>query len=330
MTPSQRVFVTGGSGVVGGAVVRCLVEDGREVRALGRSEQARTVVAALGAQPVAGDIQSPASLVEAMAGCETVFHAAGKNAFCVSDPSSLFAVNVIGSLNVVKAAASADVRRLVFTSSAATMGERRGTVGDEGSEHRGYFLSEYERSKYEAERVVLNTAREMGVDVVCVNPSSVQGPGRSGGTARFLVMYLRGKLRWLISTQLSIVDIDDCARGHLLAESNGKTGERYVLNSASLPIEDALDTVGRLTGNGSTARMLPGPLAGAAGAAVEIVFRALRKPPPVCRETVRTLRHGHTYDGSRAVRELGLEYTPVEVTLEKTIRWLRAEGLVPG
>jgi dihydroflavonol-4-reductase len=330
VTDGGRAFVTGGSGVVGRAVVRQLVGEGREVRALGRSEAARRIVTELGAQPVAGDLESVDALVEGMSGCESVFHVAGKNAFCVADPSSLFVANVLGSRNVVTAAARAGVRRLVFTSSASTVGERRGTIGHEGSEHRGYFLSEYERSKYESERVVLRTAKELGVDAVCVNPSSVQGPGRSGGTARFLVMYLRGKLRWFVPTQVSIIDIDDCALGHTLAERTGGEGERYVLNSGSMPIQVALETVRRLAGGGPAARMVPGPLAVAAGTAVELGFRILGRSPPVCRETVRTLLHGHTYDGSRAERELGLEYTPVEVTLEKTIRWLRAEGLVPG
>jgi dihydroflavonol-4-reductase len=325
-----RVFVTGGSGVVGRAVVGRLVGDGREVRALGRSENACRIVGELGAHPVEGDLESVDALVEGMAGCESVFHVAGKNAFCVADPSSLFAVNVLGSLNVVTAAARAGVRRLVFTSSASTVGERKGTVGHEGSEHRGYFLSDYERSKYESERVVLRTAKDLGVDAVCVNPSSVQGPGRSGGTARFLVMYLQGKLRWFVPTQVSIVDIDDCARGHVLAEKNGGQGERYVLNSGTLPIQVALETVRRLAGGGPQARVVPGSLGVAAATAVELVCRLLGRSPPVCRETMRTLLHGHTYDGSKAERELGLEYTPVEATLEKTIRWLRAEGLVSG
>jgi dihydroflavonol-4-reductase len=326
---SGRTFVTGGSGVVGRPLVKHLVAEGREVRALGRSNEARKLLEGLGAHAVAGDVESMDAMVEGMAGCDSVFHVAGINAFCLNDSSSLFTVNVLGSLNVVTAAARAGVVRLVYTSSASTLGEKHQTVGSETSEHRGYFLSEYERSKYEAEKVVLKSAGELGVDVVSVNPSSVQGPGRSGGTGRFLVMYLRGKLRFFVPTQVSIVDIDDCARGHLLAEAKGDPGQRYLLNSASMPIQDLLATVKRLAGGGPRARMLPGRVAMAAAAGVETAFRVAGKKPPVCREMMRTLLHGHTYDGSKARRELGLEYTPVEVTLEKTIGWLRAEGVVP-
>jgi dihydroflavonol-4-reductase len=208
------------------------------------------------------------------------------------------------------------------------LGERAGTVGSETSPHRGTFLSHYERSKFEAERVVLIEGRNRGLDIVCVNPSSVQGPGRSSGTARILVAFLNGRLRFFVKTTVSLVDIDDCARGHLLAEQKGQGGERYVLNSASVPIERALEIVKSLTGTQHSARLIPGVLASAGAAAVEGWARIRAKDAaPVCREMVRTLRHGHIYDGSKAERELGLTYTPVEETLRKTVAWLADQGL---
>jgi dihydroflavonol-4-reductase len=329
MSSRAAAFITGGSGVVGRALVRELVATGREVRALGRSDAARATVAELGARPIPGDVESVDEMAAAMKGCDSVFHLAGVNALCVSDPSNLFGINILGSLNVVTAAANANVPRLIYTSSASTLGEKRGTVGHEGSTHRGYFLSEYERSKYEAEKVVVKAARELGIEMVGVNPSSVQGPGRSGGTGRILVMYLRGRLKFFVRTQISVVDIDDCARGHILAESNGRAGQRYVLNSGTLPIQEALAIVRRLAGRGPKAHLVPGPLAMVAATVAEVAARAMGRSPAVCREMVRTLLHGHTYDGSKAERELGLRYTPIEVTLDRTIRWLRSEGLVP-
>src|SRR5439155_12196107 len=126
-----------------------------------------------------------------------------------------------GSVNVIEAAARAGVGRMVYTSSAVVLGEARGTVGREDSPHRGTFVSEYERSKFDAERAVLRRAADLGVDVVCVNPSSVQGPGRASGTGEVLMRYLRGRLRFWLATTISLVDIDDCAEGHLLAEAKG-------------------------------------------------------------------------------------------------------------
>lgn len=263
-----------------------------------------------------------------MRGCEVVYHAAGINALCFRDTAPLFEGNVRGSRNVVDAAAAAGVRRVVYTSSAAALGEARGTVGSETSPHRGSFLSSYERSKFEAEQAVLSAARETGIEVVCVNPASVQGPGRATGSTRLLLDYLNGKLKAIVESTISLVDIADCTAGHLLAEVRGKPGERYVLSGATLTVREGIQLLGRLTGINEPVRALPPAVATAAGVAVETVARLRGKTPRVCRDLVRTALHGHAYDGSKAARELGLSYTPVEETIRRTLDWFRDEGLV--
>jgi dihydroflavonol-4-reductase len=323
------VFLTGGTGLVGGAVATRLAAEGREVRALSRSQDGRSLLEKLGLEPIPGDVLDADGLVRAMRGCDVVYHIAGVNAFCLRDLSRLFQINVDGSLNVIRAAATAGVGHVVYTSSAATLGERRETIGSESSGHRGSFLSNYERSKFEAERAVLKESKKLGIETVCVNPSSVQGPGRSGGTAKILVAYLNGKLRFFVNTTISLVDIDDCAEGHVLAEKKGVAGERYVLNGSSLPVRETLEAVSRVTGISRGARLIPGFLAMGAAAAVEAVGRVSRRNVPLCKEVVRTLLHGHIYDGTKAERELGLAYTPLEDTLRKTIAWLADQGLVP-
>ncbi|MGH2766395.1 MAG: NAD-dependent epimerase/dehydratase family protein [Actinomycetota bacterium] len=323
-----KAFVTGGTGVVGRPILARLLEDGRPVAALARSEDSARVVAAVGADPVRGDLLDVDALAAGMRGCETVFHAAGLNVFCSPAPSMLFRVNVGGSRAVLAAAARAAVRRIVYTSSAATLGEERGTVGRENTPHRGWFLSAYERSKYEAERDVLADAERHGLEVVCVNPSSVQGPGRTGGTAKLLLAYLNGRLKVIVDTRLSFVDMADCTEGHVLAEEKGQPGQRYVLNGATLSVGQALDLLARISGVGERVRRLPAPAALAAAAAIEAVFRLRGRRAPLCREMVRTLLHGHAYDGSRASRELGLRYTSAEETLRRTCEWYRERGLI--
>jgi dihydroflavonol-4-reductase len=326
--PGASTFITGGTGFLGRAIIEQLVAADRPVRALARSDAAAEALAALGAEPVPGDVLDRASLEAGVAGCEVAYHVAGANAFCLPDPSPLYEVNVTGSHNVVLAAAAAGVRRLVYTSSAATLGEERGAVGSEESVHRGWFLSDYERSKYEAERALLDAAGETGLEVVCVNPSSVQGPGRTGGTARLLLGYLNGTLRSAVDTRLSVVDIADCTRGHLLAEERGAPGERYVLCGASLTVREGLELLGRVTGLDEQPRFLPPRLALLLASGVETVGRVRRRKPSVCREMVRTLLHGHTYNGSKAARELELVYTPLDETLHRTVAWYVEEGLV--
>jgi dihydroflavonol-4-reductase len=321
-------LVTGGTGFIGAAIVERLLRDGEHVRALARSEASAGALAAAGAEPVRGDVRDLDALTSAMGGCDVVYHAAGANAFCLRDPSPMFEINVEGSDAVVRAAARAGVRRVVYTSSAATLGEARGTVGTERSPHRGWFLSNYERSKFEAERRVLSAARETGSEVVCVNPSSVQGPGRSTGSARFLLDYLNGRLKAVVDSRLSLVDIADCTEGHLLAASKGIPGERYVLSGATLTVRDGVALVARLTGVERPVRTVAPRVALAAATAAEMLAWVHRDTPHICRELVRTLVHGHAYDGSKAAQALTLRYTPIEETLRRTIDWWIAQGLV--
>jgi dihydroflavonol-4-reductase len=323
-----RVFLTGGSGLIGGALADRLVDRGDDVVALARSDAAERALAARGARVVRGDVLDEDALTAGMADCELVYHVAGVNTMCPSDPAELFHVNVRGAESAVRAAARARVARVVLTSSAASLGEAPGTVGREETPHRGSYLSLYERSKHEGELAAFAVARRAGVELVSINPSSVQGPGRSSGTGRIMIAYLNGRLRAFVDTYISLVDIADCVEGHLLGAERGAAGERYVLNGATISSPQALEIISELSGVRHRVRLLPAPVARVAGTLVEVAFRARGKTPPVCREMVRTLLHGHRYDGTRAARELGLRYTPVGETLRRTIDWAVREGLV--
>jgi dihydroflavonol-4-reductase len=324
----SRVFVTGGSGVIGAALVERLVARGDEVVALARSDEAAVKLAKRGTQVVRGDTLDVDALARGMDGADLAFHVAGVNKLCVADPEPMRRVNVDGAVAAVRAAAQVGLPRLVHTSSAATLGEAPGTVGREDTPHRGWYLSTYERTKTEGERAVLAAAKETGQEVVLVNPSSVQGPGRAGGTGRFLLAFLDGRMRVFVQTNVSLVDIADCVEGHLLAAERGQPGERYLLNGMTLTITEALALAAEVAGVERRPRLLPRPVATVAAGAVEGGFRLARRSPPVCREMVRTLLHGHRYDGSRAERELGLRYTDPRETVRRTVDWARSAGLL--
>ena len=326
---TEPVFVTGGGGIVGGALVRRLISDGRRVRGLARTQTSADAIEAVGAEPVVGDVLDLGSLTHAMDGCSTAFHVAGVNVMCLRDPREMFRTNVEGSANAVRAAAAAGVQRLVYTSSSSAIGEGRGTVGREDSLHRGSYLSAYERSKHLAERRVLELASSLGVDVVAVNPSSVQGPGRATGSARLLLEVVNGRLPVLVRTTISLVDIADCAAGHVLAEGRGTPGERYLLSGASLTTPEAVELLERIWGLPRRIRFVPGWTATAAGELAGAGAALLRRDAMLCPEAVRSLLHGHRYDGSKATRELGLRYTPVETTIRRTLEWCAERGLVP-
>lgn len=322
----MTVAVTGGSGVVGLQLIRHLVEQGHEVRALARSDVAAARVAAAGASPVIGDLHEPDGLDRMITGATWVFHVAGVNQACPLDPSAMWRANVGGTRGVMEACRRGDVARMIHTSSAVTVGEADGEVATEATTHRGWYLSDYERTKTEAERMLLAEAGDL--DVVVVNPSSVQGPGRATGTGRLLLQAARGRLPLLYDATFSLVDIEDCARGHLLAAQRGIGGERYLLSGATLTTREVLSRLTAITGRRHRARFVGAGALSAVGWVVGATCSLVGRQPPICPEAVRVVRHGHRYDGTRASRELGLDYTPVETTLTRAMDWFTKEGLL--
>lgn len=319
----MKTAVTGGTGVVGRAVVRHLVAAGHEVSVLVRGDDAG--VRAAGARPVSGHVLDPSSLDRLVEGAELVFHVAGVNRLCAPDPGELWRVNVGGTRTVLVAARRAGVRRVVHTSSAVTIGEPDGEVGMEGTRRRPGFLSHYERTKTEAEVAALQTREP---EVVAVNPASVQGPGRVTGTGRLLLQAARGRVRVAVDAVFSMVDIDDCARGHLLAAERGAPGERYILSGSTLTVRAALAILRDVVGHLPPVRFVDPRLLVPLGWLVGPVAGVLGREALLCPEAVRVLRHVHRVDGSKASRALGLSYTPAADTLRRTVEWYRAEGLL--
>ena len=148
----------------------------------------------------------------------------------------------------MRAAGRAGVRRVVFTSSAASVGEPHGTVGHENSVHRGSYLSVYDRSKHEGEQAAFAAAHRTGVELVAICPSSVQGPGRKAGNGKLIIDYVNGELPAFVDTYVSVVDIADCTEAHLLAAERGRAGARYILNGATITSAEALELIAEVSG----------------------------------------------------------------------------------
>lgn len=322
----MSVAVTGGSGVVGRAVVGHLVARGDEVWALARSPKGSATLSRLGARVVTGDLFDDDSLARLVKGRARIFHIAGVNELCSRDPGRMWRANVEGSTRVVQAAIRAGVGRFIHTSSAVTIGEAEGTVGTEKSLHRGFFLSEYERSKTVAERLVLDRADD--IEIVSVNPSSVQGPGRSTGTGAIFLAIARGELPLLVDATFSLVDIDDCARGHLLAADRGESGQRYIISGPVLSMRDAVGVLNRMLGRHRAPSFLRPGVVMTMAPIVGAMSRVVGKQQMLCTESARVLLHGHRYDGSKSIRELGLRYTDLEDTMDRTLKWFESEGLL--
>jgi len=314
--------------LVGGALVERLLSAGFEVRALARSRQAADHMAAVGAIPVDGDVFAAGTMRDAMTGCATVFHVAGVNDTCPRDAAPMYRVNVDGTRIVVGAAAAAGVRRVVVTSSAAAIGEPPGGLADERTPHSGVFLSHYARSKKLGEDAAFEEGIRRGVEVVAVNPVSVQGPGRAGGSARLLLHALRRRHPVLLRSAVSLVDIADCTDGHLLAAERGEPGERYLLSGSSGRTTVLIAVIAEVTGNESRPLYIPRWLVASVGVGGAAAARLLMRNSELCPELLRTLLHGHRFDGSQAERSLGVRYTPIEDTIARAVTWYREQGLL--
>ena len=321
----DRVLVTGGTGFVGGLVLSRLVADGRQVRALIRRPADRELLPDPRVELALGDLLDEESLARAADGCTVVYHMAGLNQLCLPDPAPLYLINVEGTRRLLEAARRAGVRRVVHTSSAATLGGDGTREVDESAGPPAEFTSHYARSKFESEQLALAFD---GVEVVAVNPSWVQGPGRTTGTAKVFIGYLNGRLRFDLPARFGLCYTEDCVNGHLLAEAKGRPSQRYVLNTATVSNTEAIDLIAVIAGLADRPRTLPLPLAMAAAAGAEALARLRGRPPRLCREFVRTAGHPHLYDGSRAERELGLRYTNLRTAMEATVHWYVQQGLV--
>ncbi len=319
------MLVTGGSGVVGSAVVRHLVSAGAEVGALARSAEAASVVEELGAVAIEGDVLSKSSLTAAVYGRRIVFHVAGVNELCPRDPERLWAVNVEGTRRVVRSAKAAGVERVVLTSSVTALGGPSARPTVESDEPAGRFDSKYAESKWASEQVALT--EEGGGDVVVVNPASVQGPGRATGTGKLILDLVGGRLPALVDTAISVVDIDDCAAGHLAAGQLGAANQRYILSGFTMSTRRAVGVLEELLGEPLRVRYVSRRTARVVAPLLAPISRAVGGPP-LCREAIRTLTASHSYDGSRAERDLGVRYRTPDETMRRLLVWAHDEGLI--
>lgn len=235
----MQAFVTGATGFLGSHVARVLCEQGAKLRLLVRATSNLKNLQGLPAETVTGDLRDPGSLGKAMAGCDTVFHVAADYRLWVRDPQEMYRSNVDGTRALLEAARRNNVRRLVYTSSVATIGFRtNGSLADEDSPVSvSDMIGHYKRSKFMAEQVALEAGRS-GMHVVTVNPTTPVGEGdvKPTPTGRIVLDFLKRKFPAYVETGLNLVDVRECARGHVAALERGQPGHRYILGGENLPL----------------------------------------------------------------------------------------------
>src|ERR1700686_352398 len=276
-------FVTGATGFLGSHVARVLADNGADMRLLVRSSSNLRNIEGLRADRALGDLRDPVSLGKAMAGCDTVFHVAADYRLWVRDPNEMYRSNVEGTRAILEAARKNKVRCVVYTSSVATIGfTGNGRPADEDSPVAlADMIGHYKRSKFMAEQLALEAGRA-GMRVVTVNPTTPVGEQdvKPTPTGRIVVDFLKRKFPAYVETGLNLVDVRECARGHIAALEKGRSGERYILGGENLTLKQLLDTLGRISGLPSPTVKLPYVFAFAAGVVDEAVTgRLLHREP---------------------------------------------------
>ncbi len=328
----MKAFVTGGTGFVGSAVIRRLLEDGHAVRTLVRPGSSARMLDGLPVEQVTGDLSDRSILHSAMAGCQWVFHVAALYAYWGYTWDQFYRSNVEGTRNVLIASLQTDVERIVYTSSIASLGiPSDGSTGNEDTPVAlTDMLSDYKKSKFLAEEVVRELVRQ-GMQIVTVNPAAPVGIGdhKPTQTGKMVVDFLNGKMPAYVETGLTIVDVDDVARGHLLALEKGKVGERYILGGENLSLKQVLDLLSEISGRPGVGIRIPRQVA-MLWAYLDTGFARVnpRHNPSATPAAVRVSIKKEYFSSQKAIRDLGYTFIPARDALRKAVEWYQNNGYV--
>ncbi len=323
----MTTLVTGATGFLGSALARELLKEGRTLKLLVRKNSDTRNIDDLDCEVAYGDLQDRDSLKSALTGCQTLYHTAAYYSLWSRDKKLIYDINVQGTRNILESALEMGVEKVVYTSTVGCIGlSEDGSPANENQPMNPATLcNDYKLSKYEAEQV----AHELfgrGLPVIIVNPSTPIGPRdiRPTPTGKIILDFLNRKMPAYIDTGLNLIDVTDCARGHILAEEKGRPGERYILGNKNMSLKDILLALETLTGLKAPRIKLPYWVAYTAGLACEWASDYItHQPPSVPLAGVKMAKYFMYFDPSKAIRELGLPQNPVENALGQAVHWFK-------
>ena len=332
MDSSGRTLVTGATGFVGAAVARALIARGERVVLLARASSPRGNVEGLDAEVVIGDLRDAASLRPALAGVEKLYHVAADYRFWAPDPNEIIEANRAGTANIMGEALRAEVSRIVYCSSVATLKlNLEGRPVDETSPAApDQAIGAYKKSKTIAERLVEKMVAEQGLPAVIVNPSTPIGPRdiKPTPTGRVIVEAANGKMPAYVDTGLNLVHVEDVASGHLLAMDKGRIGERYILGGQDTPFATMLAEIARLSGRRPPTLAIPrAPLFPLAHAA-EFIAGFTKKEPFITADALRMAKYRMYFSSAKAERELGYSARPWKEAVADAFAWFHEKGMI--
>ena len=323
----MKTLVTGSTGFLGSSVLRELINDGREVKALIRKGTSKKNITGLDVEIAYGDLRDIESIRSALNGCDILYHVAAYYSLWDRNKQLSHEINVKGTRNILRAAKEKDLKKIVYTSTVGCIGlnEDRTPATENTFFNKNTLSNDYKKSKYQAEQVALEFARG-GLPVVIVNPSTPVGPRdiKPTPTGKIILDFMNREMPAYIDTGLNLIDVKDCARGHILAELKGIPGDRYILGNQNMTLLEILITLEKITGLKAPRIKMPFWVALSAGWACEMVANHLTgKPPSIPLAGVKMAKYFIDFDSSKAVNTLGLAQNPVENALRKSVDWFK-------
>ena len=325
----MKTFVTGATGFIGSSIVRELLKDGRDVRALVRPGSNRTNLEGLDVELWEGDLLDASGLRQGLAGCDVLYHAAADYRLWTRNPDDMYRTNVGGTVAILEAALENNLSRVIYTSSVGTLGNPgNGMPGNEDTlVSLDDMVGPYKKSKFLAEREAERFI-ERGLPLVIVNPSTPVGPWdvKPTPTGKIIVDFLKRKMPAYLDTGLNLIGVEECARGHILAEKKGRIGSKYILGNVNLSLCDIFRMLQEITGLPAPKIRLPYTPILMAAWLNEGFSRLTGREPLIPLAGVQMAAHHMYFDSAKAVRELGLPQTPVFDALERAVEWFRTNG----
>jgi dihydroflavonol-4-reductase len=324
----MKFLVTGATGFVGSVVARQLLARGDTVRVLARPASDRRNLANLSVEIVEGDLRHPAGLVEACRNLDGLFHVAADYRLWTRNSQELYDSNVTGTVNLMQAALTAGVPRIVYTSSVATLGITRdaSAANEETPVGLADMIGHYKRSKFLAEQEVLALVAQRALPAVIVNPSTPIGPFdiKPTPTGRIVRDAIQRKIPAYVDTGLNIVHVEDVARGHLLAFGQGVVGRRYVLGGEDMSLKAILTTIAEICGHAPPRIKLPrGLIYPIAYLSQGWAWLTHGPEPQATVDGLRMSKKQMYFSSARAVAELGYTSRPGRDAIVDAVAWFK-------